>query len=274
MRKIVLKDEDVLEIIELLKNTDLSYDFIASKYSVKKDHISFINTGKRYTHLTSKENLPIRKVAVKSSKKTMIEKELSKKKIIEIIELLKEGELKFEDIAKQYNINRHSVGKINSGDFEHDFLDNIQFPIRTQHIRQKKGDNSIKLKDEDILKIAKLLKENKLTLKEIAEKFDVSTWTINRINGGHRCVELLKNESFPIRKEQIRPSVGQSSSNAKLLEDDIIEIINLLQNSNESLRAIGRRYDIDNSIIIRINSGKAWTNVTSKYINEYPIRKK
>ena len=58
---------------------------------------------------------------------------------------------------------------------EHDFLGNIQFPIRTQHIRQKKGDNSIKLKDEDILRIAKLLKENKLTLKEIAEKFDVST---------------------------------------------------------------------------------------------------
>lgn len=87
-------------------------------------------------------------------------------------------------------------------------------------------------------------------------------------------VELLKNESFPIRKEQIRPSVGQSSSNAKLSEDDIVEIINLLQNSNESLRAIGRRYNIDNSIIIRINNGKAWTNVTSKYINEYPIRKK
>lgn len=60
----------------------------------------------------------------------------------------------------------------------------------------------------------------------------------------------------------------------KLSEDDVIEIINLLQNSNESLRAIGRQYDIDNSITIRINSSKAWTNITSKYINEYPIRKK
>lgn len=33
MRKIELKDEIVLEIIDLLKNTDKSYDYIATKYN-------------------------------------------------------------------------------------------------------------------------------------------------------------------------------------------------------------------------------------------------
>ena len=273
MKKIILEDEQVLEIINLLKNTDKSYDYIASKYHVKKDHISFINTGKRYEHLTSKEDLPIRKVAVVCKKKTMIEKKLSKEKIAEIIELLKENQLKFEDIAKQYNINRHSIGKINSGDFDHSFLSDVKFPVRTEHIRQKEGDYSLKLSDKNILEIVSLLKENQLTFKQIANNFNVSVWTINRINGGHRCLELLKNETFPIRKEPVQ-TTSQAPLNSKLSEEDILNIINLLQNSKDSLRAIGRKYEIDNSTIARINNGKAWVNITSKYISEYPIRKK
>lgn len=274
MKKIILDDAQVLEIIDLLKNTDKSYDYIASKYNIKKDHISFINTGKRYVHLTDGEDLPIRKIAViKNKKKTMIEKELSKEKIIEIVELLKENKLKFEDIAKQYKINRYSVGKINDGDFDHSFLKNVEFPIRTKHIRQNEGSYSLKLTDKNILDIVKLLKGNQLTFKEIAEKFNVSVWTINRINGGHRCLELLKNESFPIRKEPVQTTCKTPLS-SKLSEKDILDIINLLQNSKDSLRAIGRKYDIDNSTIARINNGKAWFNVTSKYVNEYPIRKK
>ena len=204
----------------------------------------------------------------------MIEKELSQQQIIEIIELLKEGEVKFEDIAVQYNINRYSVGKINSGEFEYNFLGDIKFPIRTKHIRQKKGERSAKLTDSDILHIVTLLKENKLTLKQIGERYNVSTWTINRINGGHRCLDLLKDESFPIRKEQLQANTSSSSINSNLSEEVIIEIINLLQNSNDSLRAIGRKYEIDNSTIVRINNGKAWNSITSKYVNEYPIRKK
>ena len=122
MKKIILDDKQVLEIINILKNTDMSYEYISSKYHINKNHISLINTGKRYMHLIENENLPIRKIAVVSKKKNMIEKELSQQDIIEIIELLKEGEVKFEDIAKQYKVNRHSIGQINSGDFDSDFL--------------------------------------------------------------------------------------------------------------------------------------------------------
>lgn len=268
MKKIVLKNEEVLEIIDLLKNSDKSYEYIACKYNVKKPHITDINRGKRYVELTSNLDLPIRKVAVRSPKKDMIEKNLSDREILEIIEILKENKVKFEDIAKQYNVNRQIIGRINSGDFNHSFLKDITFPIRVKHIRSSEGDYSIKLSDDDVLKIVKLLKENKLTFSQIADKFNVSVWTINRINTGHRCLELLKDESFPIRKEAVK------NSTVKLTDNKVVEIIKLLQNSNESLKAIGSKYGIDSTSVGKINNGKSWTNVTSIYVEEYPIRKK
>lgn len=275
MKKIELNDNEVMDIVRILKETDYSYDYISAKYNITKNYITLINTGKKYEHLLSNENFPIRKTAVRKKKKDMIESKLTDAKIIEIIKLLKENEVKFEDIAKLYNVNRHIIGRINSGDFDSSFLEDVTFPVRTQHIRQKKGENSIKLSDNDILKIVKLLKGNKLTFKEIAEKFNVSIWTINRINGGHRCTDLLKNETFPIRAEQKRNSSIESiPNNAKLSEEDIANIISLLKNTNDSLRAIGRIYNVDSSVIVRINNGKAWSFVTSKYVKEYPIRTK
>lgn len=46
MKKIVLDDHIVLEIVDILKNTELSYDYISTKYNLGKDQITMINTGK------------------------------------------------------------------------------------------------------------------------------------------------------------------------------------------------------------------------------------
>ena len=46
MEKIKISDKSVLEIVELLKKPDISYDYISAKYSIKKHYISAINTGK------------------------------------------------------------------------------------------------------------------------------------------------------------------------------------------------------------------------------------
>lgn len=170
MRKIELKDEIVLEIIDLLKNTDKSYDYIATKYNLKKHYISSINTGKLYNNLSIDKDYPIRKTSVRSPKSSMLDK-LTKKEIQEIIQLLDEGKVKFEDIGKQYNINRHCVGQINNGEFNHSFLSDIDFPIRTKHIRQEKGSNSIKFSEKEIKEIVNLIKNtNKPFTKNVPRK--------------------------------------------------------------------------------------------------------
>lgn len=270
MKKITLSDEQVLEIVDLLKNTDKSYDYISSKYSIKKHYISSINTGKRYSELTKDEKYPIRKASVKAPKSSMIDT-LSEKQIKEIIQLLEENKVKFEDIGKHYNINRESVGKINSGNFNHSFLGDITFPIRTKHIRQEKGASSLKFSEKEINQIVQLIKNTNMTFTEIADKFNTTSWTISMINNGHRYTKLLADETFPLRKDTV---TTQANSTSKLSEEDILKIIELLKDSKDSLRAIGKKFNIDNSVIARINNGKAWSNITSKYISEYPIRKK
>lgn len=269
MKKIELKDEIVLEIIDLLKNTDTSYDYICTKYNLKKHIISSINTGKTYNHLNTGKNYPIRKSSVRNPKNSMIDM-LTKKEITEIIQLLNEGKVKFEDIGKQYNINRHCVAQINKGEFDHSFLKNIEFPIRTKHIRQEKGNNSIKFTEKEIKKIVNLIKNTDIPFTEIALTYNTTSWTISMINTGKRYTTLLNNETFPLRKN----TASKQNIISKLSHKDIVSIIHLLKNSNDSLRAIARQFNIDNSVIVRINNGKAWTNITSQYTQKYPIRTK
>ena len=270
MKKIEITDNVALEIIEILKNTYLSYDYIETKYGIKRHYISSINTGKKFSHLNENGDYPLRKTSVRSPKASMVDK-LSQKQILEIIQLLREGEVKFEDIGNKYHINRDSVARINNGDFDTNFLNDITFPIRTKHIRQEKGANSLKFTEKEILAIVKLIKNTDTPFTEIAEKFNTTAWTISMINTGKRYTKILTDETFPLRKVNTTKTHASSS---KLSEESIIEIIDILKNSKTSLRAIGRDYGVDNSIIVRINNGKAWNNITSKYVKEYPIRAK
>lgn len=215
MKKIILDDNVVLEIVDLLKNSGLSYDYISAKYNLGKDQITMINTGKRYTELLKDETFPIRQKVVSKGKKTMIESRLDDSKLLEIIGLLKEGKVKYDDIAKKYHVNRQSIVQINRGEFNSPIKENLAFPIRVKHLRQEKGVKSFKLTENQLNSIVKLLKENKLTFKEIGEKFNVSSWTISQINNGHKYFQILDKEEFPIRKEQLRPKSNNSSTNTK-----------------------------------------------------------
>lgn len=205
MRKIILEDKIVLEIVDLLKKDEFSYDYISAKYNIGKDQITMINTGKKYKELLKNETFPIRQKAVSKGKKTMIESRLNDTDLLEIVNLLKEGKVKYDDIAKRYNVNRHSIVQINRGEFNSPIKENFTFPIRVKHIRQEKGVKSFKLTEKDLYKIVELLRERKLTFSQIGEQFGVSSWTISQINNGHKYFQILKDEQFPIRTEQIRP---------------------------------------------------------------------
>jgi hypothetical protein len=78
------------------------------------------------------------------------------------------------------------------------------------------------LKEEDIYKIHKLLKDNKITFKKIGEKFNVSDGTISLINSG--AIWILPNIVYPIRANTYSHNQGGLNPNAKLSDDFILKL--------------------------------------------------
>lgn len=110
----------LLDIIETLKNINLSYDEICSIYGISMTLLTNINTGKRYK--VDGINYPIRK------KNASRQKIFSNDQLNEIRELLINTKISMTDIGKQFNISRDIVSDINNG--KRQKQDNWNYPIR------------------------------------------------------------------------------------------------------------------------------------------------
>lgn len=92
--------------------------------------------------------------------------------------------------------------------------------------------------------------------------------TINHIDGN-----ILNNHYTNLewmergKNSSIRKNRGEGSSNAsaKLTEKQVVEICDLLINSDLSFSEIGKRYGVDKSTISIISRKKNWKKITSKY---------
>lgn len=97
-------------------------------------------------------------------------------------------------------------------------------------------------------------------MKEIAEKYNVSTSIISDINNGKIRSDLHKDEDFPIR----------TMKGTKLTSENYNYIIKLLENTNKSFKEISEIVgNISISCISDINRGRTYFDETKKY----PIRK-
>lgn len=114
-----------------------------------------------------------------------------------------------------------------------------------------------KLSLEDIENITKLLKETDISNKAIANAYNVTTAMIAGINTGSRW---RRNLEYPIRQTDWKPKT--------LTYDKVLEIINLIQTTNLSLREIGEIFNVKEHCISAINRGRVWKQENI----EYPIR--
>lgn len=101
-------------IIKDLKNNDLGIEDICEKYSLKRYQVLNINKGKTYRD--DNESYPIREVF------------LPKETRLKIIDLLKNTDLYYKEIAEITGTNISEVSNINSGKVWFD--KNINYPIR------------------------------------------------------------------------------------------------------------------------------------------------
>lgn len=122
------------------------------------------------------------------------------------------------------------------------------------------GDEHIntKISDNDVIKLKKDLKETKISLSQLAKKYNISKKQILRINQG--ISRALLNESYPIRK--------QPNINGKLTKEQVDEIIELLKYTYRFNGDIAKEYGVEVHTISDINTGKSHFKENIKY----PIR--
>ena len=167
-----------------------------------------------------------------------------------------------EQIANKYNIHLTTLSNINNGHTYYHSM--IQYPIRNKkeckQIISGINNKNSKFTEQEIEEIYFLLKnKQELTMKKIAEKYNVYASTIQNINLGKTYYN--KDLIYPLRK----PKTGSK----KLSQEQIISIIKEIKsNPKESLVSIGRRLNINSKTISSINCGTIYKQENEKY----PIR--
>ena len=121
--------------------------------------------------------------------------------------------------------------------------------------------------DDRICKAIELLENTLLFYKEIANKTGLTEATISNIN---RCKSHTEYHSY---KKNIRlecgkkqyTDIGENNPRSKLKEEQVIEIINLLKNTNLTAEQIGKRFGVSKSAINNINLRKNWRYLSQEF---------
>ena len=178
-----ISENNFQEIKDLLQNTTLSFEKIASKVGVGKSTINSINKGKILYH--KNEEYPLRKYSNKSK--------LSDENILlQIKKMLEDNEYSTNEIGAIFNVGRQSIEQINQG--KSHIHENWDYPLRK---KQKPNSN---LKKEDISEIKSLLFSTKLSFREIGRQFGVQHSVISNINNGISKAYRDDKIKYPIRK--------------------------------------------------------------------------
>lgn len=121
----------------------------------------------------------------------------------EIINLIKNTDIRFTELSKKYNCHINVIQSINQGKGCY-HLNNLNYPIRDKEYSRIL--RSI-IPKETLLLILKDLKETTLTMTEIGEKYNLCRNVISDINCGKK--QPISNYDYPARetkkyKKQIR----------------------------------------------------------------------
>lgn len=178
-----ITDEQVQEICELLKNTNLSLNNIAKKYNISKKQVMRINQGS--SRKIKDQKYPVRETPNRNGK-------LTEEDVDEIIKMLKYTYLFSGEIAKKFGVKEHIISFINQGTFHH--RDNEKYPIRTW-----KSCGTRAFTYEQVTEIIYRLKHDKISINKMAKEYGVNPNDIYMINSGTSKKYRRDNESYPIR---------------------------------------------------------------------------
>ncbi len=179
-------EEKFKQLVYSLKyELDKTLTQIAKEYNVDPSNLSEINTGK--AHRVDWLTYPIRKGR---------KQDILKDNINKIIDLLLNTDMPQKDIARKFNVSAGSISSINKGlSYKQE---NLTYPLRTNYQCCNGGRKSFSPKE--IKEIENLLKESKVSLKQIAKEYETTFQQISNINNGAIKKYKNLNETYPLRK--------------------------------------------------------------------------
>lgn len=174
-----ISEDAVDKIISLLKK-GTTYKEIERITNVSQAHISGINTGSK----RKRENVTYPIQSMTRGRK------ITDESCLNIIKLIKETKMSYEEIAELYNVSGSLISDINRGKFS--YLPEDDYPIR--EIKKVK-----KLSEEEVKEIVCDLENSCDSIAEIARRKNRSGKTITEINQGRHRYNP-KSKKYPIRK--------------------------------------------------------------------------
>jgi predicted DNA-binding protein YlxM (UPF0122 family) len=180
----------------LLINKLVAETFLGYPKNIHKPEADHINSNKLDNNinnlqwLSNIDNLAKRTLSDQSGENNNNRKYTSEL-IISIADDLQSGMYTVQEISDKYNIPRKSILNIKSKHRWKNLLENYDFSKVPKAIKSKN-----EYSDQDIINVANLLIENKLSLKEIANKTNVSYDTVLNIKNKKGYHKILSSYDF------------------------------------------------------------------------------
>lgn len=133
IKNTVLTIELFEKVIDLLKNTKLSYFEIASNLFMSEYTIGSINRGEHSMCKQSHYSFPIRK----PQQAHTFQNKINEGQVVDIIKDLIFSNLTNKQIGEKYNIHYNTVGDISSGKTWKSITNNFILPIKSNKIKNK-----------------------------------------------------------------------------------------------------------------------------------------
>ena len=177
-----IKTQEKLEqIILSLIETKKSYFEIAQEFGTNKKTVLGINHGFRYFNPSL--SYPLRK-------NPNINGKLTNEDVENIIEELKYSYDSNTNIGLKYGVSEHTIRNINSGLAHH--KKNILYPIRPVNAVRSK------VSYDQLIEIANLLKNTKISIREIAKQYKIDKSVVDNINKGSK-IYFRREFIYPLR---------------------------------------------------------------------------
>ena len=193
------------------------------------------------------------------------EARFTEEEILNIYDELKNNlSISLQSLANKYGVGISTISAINNGKTY--YHSSIEYPIRNSKDCKKiisgiKNHNSSITKEKLQQIYTSLINEQDISMKELAQNFNISSTIIQNINSGKTYHN--NNYVYPLRKSK--------TGVRKISEEKINEIIETIKkDTSKSLTQIAKDFEISPRTISGINCG----NIYKRKQENYPIRKK
>lgn len=188
---------------------------------------------------------------------------LTKEQLFELYDLLLHSSMTYEELGEKFDLDRNSIGRINSG--LHYFQEGINYPLRKQRVERHELENKQDAfygREEELNSLIDELQNSNIPMKELQKKYRIGSSTMAHINQGRRYHD--DSLSYPLRKG------GSSKAQTRIFSElEMSQIKEMLEEAKSSMGDIAKIFSCDTKVISAINQGTRQHQENW----DYPLRK-